>query len=41
MKGRDIDGICSLLPMDPASYAIEVGAYEEAVEILEQGRVLL
>ncbi|KAI0252442.1 TPR-like protein [Lactifluus subvellereus] len=38
--GRDIDPIRSL-PMDAASYAIESGAYEEAVEMLEQGRALL
>ncbi|KAI0300338.1 CHAT domain-containing protein [Russula brevipes] len=31
----------NLLPMAAASYAIEIGACEEAVEILEQGRTLL
>ncbi|KAI0256881.1 TPR-like protein [Lactifluus subvellereus] len=29
------------LPMNAASYAIESGAYQEAVEMLEQGRALL
>jgi hypothetical protein len=29
------------LPTDAASYAIESGAYKEAIEMLEQGRALL
>ncbi|KAI0251109.1 CHAT domain-containing protein [Lactifluus subvellereus] len=40
ISGRDIEAIRSL-PMDAASYAIESCAYEEAVEMLEQGRALL
>jgi CHAT domain-containing protein len=38
--GWDIED-CRTLPMHAASYAIESGAYEEAVEMLEQGRALL
>ena len=37
IRGQDIRG----LPMDAASYAIESRAYEEAIEMLEQGRALL
>ncbi|KAI0252091.1 CHAT domain-containing protein [Lactifluus subvellereus] len=40
ISGRDIDPFLSL-PMDAASYAIESRAYEEAIEMLEQGRALL
>ncbi|KAI0246746.1 CHAT domain-containing protein [Lactifluus subvellereus] len=40
ISGRDIDHLRSL-PMDAASYAIESRAYEEAIEMLEQGRALL
>ncbi|KAI0255128.1 CHAT domain-containing protein [Lactifluus subvellereus] len=40
ISGRGIDHLRSL-PMDAASYAIESRAYEEAVEMLEQGRALL
>ncbi|KAI0246751.1 TPR-like protein [Lactifluus subvellereus] len=40
ISGRDIDPLRSL-PMDAASYAIESCAYEEAIEMLEQGRALL
>jgi CHAT domain-containing protein len=40
ISGRDIDHLRSL-PMDAASYAIESHTYEEAVEMLEQGRALL
>ncbi|KAI0248254.1 CHAT domain-containing protein [Lactifluus subvellereus] len=40
ISGRRIEPIRSL-PMDAASYAIESRAYEEATEMLEQGRALL
>ena len=40
ISGRDIDHRRSL-PMDAASCAIESCAYEEAIEMLEQGRALL
>ena len=40
ISGRSIERIRSL-PMDAASYAIESRAYEEAIEMLEQGRALL
>ncbi|KAI0245800.1 CHAT domain-containing protein [Lactifluus subvellereus] len=40
ISGRDIEPLRSL-PMDAASYAIESRAYEEAIEMLEQGRTLL
>ncbi|KAI0252448.1 CHAT domain-containing protein [Lactifluus subvellereus] len=40
ISGRDIDHLRSL-PMDAASYAIESRAFEEAIEMLEQGRALL
>ncbi|KAI0252085.1 CHAT domain-containing protein [Lactifluus subvellereus] len=40
ISGRDTEYIRSL-PMDAASYAIESRAYEEAIEMLEQGRALL
>ncbi|KAI0252371.1 TPR-like protein [Lactifluus subvellereus] len=40
ISGRDIERFRSL-PMDAASYAIESRAYEEAIEMLEQGRALL
>ncbi|KAI0269781.1 hypothetical protein BC834DRAFT_967523 [Gloeopeniophorella convolvens] len=39
--GRDIDGLRASLSTDAASFAIEIGAYEEAVEMLEQGRAML
>ncbi|KAI0252005.1 CHAT domain-containing protein [Lactifluus subvellereus] len=40
ISGRDIEHLRTL-PMDAASYAIESRAYEEAIEMLEQGRALL
>ncbi|KAI0247150.1 CHAT domain-containing protein [Lactifluus subvellereus] len=40
ISGPDIEHIRSL-SMDAASYAIESCAYEEAIEMLEQGRALL
>jgi CHAT domain-containing protein/tetratricopeptide (TPR) repeat protein len=40
MSSRSIED-CRTLPMDAASYAIESGAYGEAIEMLEQGRALL
>ncbi|KAI0252006.1 TPR-like protein [Lactifluus subvellereus] len=40
ISGRDVKHLRSL-PMDAASYTIESCAYEEAIEKLEQGRVLL
>ncbi|KAI0251961.1 TPR-like protein [Lactifluus subvellereus] len=40
ISGRDIEPLRNL-PMDAASYAIESRAYEEATEMLEQGRALL
>ncbi|KAI0246757.1 CHAT domain-containing protein [Lactifluus subvellereus] len=40
ISGRDVDPLRSL-PMEAASYAIESRAYEEAIEMLEQGRALL
>ncbi|KAI0252160.1 TPR-like protein [Lactifluus subvellereus] len=40
ISGRDIEHLRSL-SMDAASYAIKCRAYEEAIEMLEQGRVLL
>ncbi|KAI0246749.1 CHAT domain-containing protein [Lactifluus subvellereus] len=40
ISGRDIGHLPSL-PMNAASYAIESRAYEEAIEMLEQGRALL
>ena len=40
ISGRDIEDLRSL-PMDAASYAIESCAYNEAIEMLEQGRALL
>ncbi|KAI0246741.1 CHAT domain-containing protein [Lactifluus subvellereus] len=40
ISGRDIEHVRSL-PMDAVSYAIESRAYDEAIEMLEQGRALL
>ncbi|KAI0252895.1 CHAT domain-containing protein [Lactifluus subvellereus] len=40
ISGHNIEHVRSL-PMDAASYAIESRAYEEAIEMLEQGRALL
>ncbi|KAI0252093.1 TPR-like protein [Lactifluus subvellereus] len=40
ISGRDVNHLRSL-PMDAASYAIKSRAYEEAIEMLEQGRALL
>ncbi|KAI0251967.1 CHAT domain-containing protein [Lactifluus subvellereus] len=40
ISGRDIEPLRSL-SMDAASYAIKSCAYEEAIEMLEQGRALL
>ena len=40
ISGRDVDNLRSL-PTDAVSYAIESCAYEEATEMLEQGRALL
>ncbi|KAI0252357.1 CHAT domain-containing protein [Lactifluus subvellereus] len=40
ISGRDTVVLRSL-PMDAASYAMESRAYEEAIEMLEQGRALL
>ncbi|KAI0250748.1 TPR-like protein [Lactifluus subvellereus] len=40
ISGRDIEPLRSL-SMNAASYAIESRAYEEAIEMLEQGRALL
>ncbi|KAI0252174.1 TPR-like protein [Lactifluus subvellereus] len=40
ISGRDIEHLRSL-SMDAASYAIESRTYEEAIEMLEQGRALL
>ena len=40
ISGQNVKYLRSL-PMDAASYAIESHAYEEAIEMLEQGRALL
>jgi hypothetical protein len=38
IKGQAFSRASTSLPMDAASYAIEIGAYEEVVELLEQRR---